>query len=311
MASVISDVAPSLLWAGLASILASIVGALFVWCSYIRTIRKLRDITDRASSGDYEYAASFKAPADFRGLAAGIDRMAIHAKTSNERLRYFVADVSHQLRNPLTSIRGFAQAILDGTAGDSESVKKAADIIKDETQRMLRQVEQLLELARMQSGQVQMKRDPFNLNELFEHCVEIFAFQADEKGLQIEMSMAPLPPVIGDIDRREHVFVNLLDNSIKHSPTGKPVIISGKWLTPDAVEIKIADSGPGIPQEELIRVFERFYRADDGTIGTGLGLAIAREIVVAHGGEIKVSSQPGEGTEFAVLLPTGPRNVGP
>ena len=171
---------------------------------------------------------------------------------------------------------------------------------------MMRQVEQLLELARMQSGQVDMARTPFDVNELLEHCQEIFAVHEKENRIQVRIEIDPLPPVIGDIDRMEQVFVNLIDNARKHSPAGGEVVITGRWTTSSLIEVSVSDSGPGIPPEELSRVFERFYQADSTGGGTGLGLAIAREIVMAHQGEIEVQSGPGEGTEFIVKLPTGP-----
>ena len=183
---------------------------------------------------------------------------------------------------------------------------KAAEVIGDESDRMMRQVEQLLELARMQSGQVSMEKKAFNANELLDHCQEVFEFQAAEKNVALKLDVEPLPPVLGDIDRTEQVFVNLIDNAIKHSPIAGEVLIKGRWADAGSVQISISDSGPGIPPEELSRVFERFYRADGPAGGTGLGLAIAREIVLAQGGEIKVFSRPGEGTDFVVSLPTGP-----
>ena len=128
--------------------------------------------------------------------------------------------------------------------------------------------------------------------------------RAKEKGLSFRTEIDPLMPVIGDIDRLEQVFSNLLDNTLKHTPRMGTVTITGRQIT-DSIEIKVADNGPGIAPEELPRVFERFYQAGGARTGTGLGLAIAREIVLAHGGEIEISSTLGKGTEFTVRLPTG------
>ena len=128
--------------------------------------------------------------------------------------------------------------------------------------------------------------------------------RAEEKGLLLRKDIEPLMPVAGDIDRLEQVFSNLLDNALKHSPAGGEVSIIGRQTTPDYVEIRIADSGPGIPREQIAHVFERFYQAGTVRTGVGLGLAIAKEIVLAHGGKIEVNSTPGERTEFIVRLPT-------
>jgi two-component system sensor histidine kinase ResE len=235
--------------------------------------------------------------------------MSRQVKLSQQRLRDFVADVSHQLKSPLTSIRGFAQAILDGTAGDYDTRLRAAQVIEDEFKRMIRQVDGLLELSRMQSGQIQMAREPVDIKELLEHCRDIFAIRAEEKGvLLLKTDAVPLAPVIGDIDRLEQVFSNLLDNALKHSPLGGEVSITGRQTTAGAIEITVADSGLGIPSEQLPYVFERFYQVGEVRTGVGLGLAIAREIVLAHGGKIEAKSPPGQGAEFTVVLPTSTPN---
>lgn len=304
--SILADLVPAFLWAGLVGLGVSGLLAFFLARSIYKPIQQLSEATEAIARGDYDREIPVRGSKEVRGLGTGLNRMAAQARSSNQRLRFFVADVSHQLRNPLTSIRGFAQAIIDGTASDAATVQKAAQTIEDESMRMMRQVEQLLELARMQSGQVTMAHEPFDVNELLGHCQEIFAVQEKERRVEIRLKVDPLPPVVGDIDRMEQVFINLIDNAIKHSPTDGQVGITGRWTASNLIEVTVSDSGPGIPPEELPRVFERFYQADSTGGGTGLGLAIAREIVIAHRGEIEVQSQPGEGTEFTVKLPTGP-----
>lgn len=128
--------------------------------------------------------------------------------------------------------------------------------------------------------------------------------RAEEKVLVLRTEIEPLMSVVGDIDRLEQAFSNLLDNAIKHSPAGGEISIIGRQATADSVEISVVDSGPGIPPEHLAHVFERFYQAGKVRTGVGLGLAITKEIVLAHGGKIEVNSTPGQGTEFIVRLPT-------
>jgi two-component system sensor histidine kinase ResE len=256
------------------------------------------------AQGKYDQEVPIAGPEEVKGLAASFNQMAIQVQLSEQRLRNFVADVSHQLKSPLTSISGFAQAILDGTANDSDTRLRAAKVIEDESKRMIRQVDELLELSRMQSGQIQMTREAVNLTEVLEQCREIFSMRAEEKELLLRKDIEPLMPVASDIDRLEQVFSNLLDNALKHSPAGGEVSIIGRQITPDYVEIRVADSGPGIPREQVAHVFERFYQAGIVRTGVGLGLAIAKEIVLAHGGKIEVNSTPGERTEFIVRLPT-------
>jgi signal transduction histidine kinase len=297
---------PSLL-AGLVALCVSVAVAFFLTRSVYRPIQRVTGAAGRIAQGQYDQEVPVAGPREVRGLAVSFNEMAKKVQQAQQQLRHFVADVSHQLRTPLTSIRGFAQAMLDGTASDDEARMKAARIIEDESKRMIRQVNELLELSRMQSGQVQMARELVDVKELLGHCQEIFAIRAEESGQSIKMEIEPLVPVAGDIDRLEQVFSNLLDNALKNSPPQSEVRITARNSGADSVEVVIADSGPGIPPEQLPYVFERFYQASGVRSGAGLGLAIAREIVVAHGGQIEASSAPGEGAQFAVRLPAGSR----
>ena len=293
-----------LLWAGLIALVVSVVIAIFLARSIYRPIHRVTVAAEEIAQGRYDQKIPIAGSKETKELALSFNQMASQVKLAQQRLRDFVADVSHELKSPLTSIRGFAQAILDGTASDDATKLKATQIIDDESKRIIRQVDELLELSRMQSGQIQMVREAVDIKELLEHCQEIFSMRAKEKGLSFRTEVEPLVTVIGDIDCLEQVFSNLLDNTLKHTPRMGEITITGRQIT-DSVEIKVADNGPGIGVEELPHVFERFYQAGGARTGTGLGLAIAREIVLAHGGDIDVSSTLGKGTEFTVRLPTG------
>jgi signal transduction histidine kinase len=263
---------------------------------------------EEIARGNYEQQVPVDGPTEVKGLAQSFNQMSKQVKHSQQMLRDFVADVSHELRSPLTSIKGFAQAIVDGTAKGKENQLKAATVIEDESKRMMRLVEELLEFSRLESGQVKMVKEPVDLKELLQQCHEIFSMHAEEKGIKLKTEIEPLPPVIGDIDRLEQVFSNLLDNALKHTPSGGDVTIIARHTDTNFAEISITDTGPGIPAEQMRHVFERFYRADPnaGKAGAGLGLAIARQIVLAHGGDIIAKSKLGKGTEFVVRLPVQP-----
>ena len=290
-------------WAGIIAFGVSIVIALLLARSFYRPIRRVTEAARQIARGEYDQKVPVSGSGELRELALSFNRMAAQVKLSQQRLRDFVADVSHELRSPLTSIRGFAQAMLDRTADDPTARLRAAQIIKDESRRIIGQVDELLELSRMQSGQIQMARKPVDVPALLALCQEIFTVGAGEKGVTLKMELGPLSPVVGDIDRLEQVFTNLLDNALKHSPQGGQVTVSASQPGPASVRVTVADSGPGIPPEQLGHVFERFYQASGIRTGTGLGLAIAREIVLAHGGAIEAASTPGKGTEFKVSLP--------
>jgi len=267
-------------------------------------------------------------PAEARTLAENFNRMTEAVQGSQQTLRDFLANVSHELKTPLTSIRGFSQALRDGTITEPEGEERAARVIEDESRRLLHLVEELLDLSRIESGQESMKRAPVPVDELFAHCAEVFSLRSQETGVSLEVESGDAPPVLGDFDRLEQVLGNLLDNAFRHTPAGGSVRLSaclagrlarlsGEQAGTDGgawVELSVADSGEGIPPEELARVFDRFYKGDAALRraqdaagrGTGLGLAISREIVRAHGGEIRAESSPGAGTRFVVTLPAAP-----
>jgi signal transduction histidine kinase len=296
------------LTAGLAVLAVSLIIAIFLSRSIYRPINRVRVAAEKMAEGNYEQAIPVAGPGEVRELASSFNKMAIEVKSSHARLRHYVADVSHQLKSPLTSIHGFAQALLDGTAGDDTARQRAASIISDESQRMKRQVDELLELARMQAGQLKIERELVNLNELLEHCREVFEVQAEEKNVKVRISAGLLLPCAGDFDRLEQAFSNILDNAIKNSPYGDEIRILGRNVDKRLVEVRVVDNGPGIPSEQLQHLFERFYQSGGARSGHGLGLAIAREIVVAHGGTIDVKSEPGEGAVFIITLPAHPAN---
>jgi len=294
------------LFAGIIALGVSLIIAILFARSIYRPLNRVADAAHRIAEGEYDQKIPVAGPREVRELAVSFNYMAEQVKRSQQQLRHFVADVSHELKSPLTSIRGFAQALLDGTAGDDESKAKAAQIINDESRRMRRQVDELLELARMQSGQLKMAGEPIDIKELLEHCHELFNVQAKERDVLLMMEAEAGMSVTGDIDRLEQVFSNLLDNAIKNSPANNEVRITGSIVAGNHIEIRIIDSGPGIPPEQLPYVFERFYQVTGVRTGVGLGLAIAREIVLSHGGTIEAKSEPGEGAEFLVRLPSAP-----
>ncbi|MFH1016201.1 MAG: HAMP domain-containing sensor histidine kinase [Chloroflexota bacterium] len=285
----------------IALILSLIIALLFARSIY-QPINRVKIAAEKMAQGHYDQEIPVAGPRECQELAASFNQMAQQVKRSQQQLRHFVADVSHQLKSPLTSIHGFAQALLDGTANDEAAKQRAATIISEESRRMKKQVDQLLEIARMQAGQLRIERAPVDVNELLEHCREVFTVQADEKQVKIKIAAEPLMNVPGDFDRLEQVFSNLLDNAIKNSPEDGEVRLKGRNLT-NEVEVSVSDDGPGIAPEQLPFLFERFHQATSVRSGYGLGLAIAREIVTAYGGTIEAKSEPGEGAQFIVRLP--------
>jgi signal transduction histidine kinase len=299
---VIAGVIAPFVWAGIIVLLISLVLAFFLARSVYRPIQRLSKAADDIARGKYNETVPVVGPEEVKKLAVSFNEMAGKVKESHEQLRHFVADVSHQLKSPLTSIQGFAQAMQDGTASDEETRLKAARIIEDESKRMIRQVNELLELSRMQAGQVKMSKEPVDIKEILLRCQEIFALRLEEKKITLKNKIDSSAIIIADADRLEDVFSNLLDNAIKNSPSQGEieVILHNQG---NSVEVTIIDSGPGIPPEQIPYVFNRFQQSSGLRTGFGLGLSIAKEIIIAHDGKIEVSSNPGEGAKFTVTLP--------
>jgi two-component system sensor histidine kinase ResE len=212
------------------------------------------------------------------------------------------------LKTPLTSIQGFAQAILDDTANTPEARTQAAQIIYDESGRMHRMALDLLDLARLEAGTADLKMSTVDMGVLLQGIVDKFTPQAQKAGAGLRLEVpGDLPLIVGDGDRLAQVFTNLVDNALKFTPANGEIVLSAEKAGAE-MEVSVADSGSGVPSEALPRLFDRFYQADPSRAGgeqhgAGLGLAIVREIVEAHGGKIGVRSQAGHGTTFVIHLP--------
>ena len=230
----------------------------------------------------------------------------------------FVANVSHELRTPLTSIKGYVEALLDGAKDDPESSIKFLDIILKQSDRLNLIITDLLELSKIESGRVSLKKEPVDLRAVVERTSAIMKPLADKSRHHLVMALdSSLPSLEGDEGRLVQVLTNLLDNAIKYTPPGGTITVSAamarsvgtaETLT-KAMEICIADTGIGIPEQDRPRVFERFYRVDKARSrelgGTGLGLAIVKHLVEGHGGQVWVEANQPHGSRFVVRFPIG------
>ena len=244
------------------------------------------------------------------GVIAVIQDITEHVKLDNMQ-KEFIADVSHELKTPITSIMGYADTLLEG-GYDEETQTKFLNVIASESRRMARLVTDLLTLSRYDSNKKKTQKESFDLGELVKKCQEKLAIEIKKKGHKVDCFVtADVPLVYADKDDIERVVLNILSNSIKYTQDNGEIKIYVGFVYNDAY-IKIFDNGIGIPEEDLSRIFERFYRVDKARTremgGTGLGLSIAKEILDKNGGSIDIKSKVGEGTEVVIRVPTKESN---
>ena len=253
------------------------------------------------------FFAPFKDETDRpNGVIAVIQDITEHVKLDNMQ-KEFVADVSHELKTPITSIMGYADTLLEGEY-DKETQERFLNVISSEARRMARLVTDLLTLSKYDNNKNKVKKESFDLGELVKKCQDKLAIEIKKKNHKVNCFVtADVPPVYADKDDIARVVLNILTNSIKYTPDGGEIKIYVGFVYNDAY-IKIFDNGIGIPEEDLSRIFERFYRVDKARTremgGTGLGLSIAKEILDKNGGSIDIKSVVGEGTEVVIRIPT-------
>jgi signal transduction histidine kinase len=237
-------------------------------------------------------------------LAAAFNTMTDNLSRVEKLRSDMVADIAHELRTPLSNVKGYLEAVSDGLVASDESTLSS---LTEEVDLLSRLVDDLQELALAEAGELKLYRGAENISNIIERTATMARAKAQLKGLMLSLSVPEgLPPVYVDGQRIGQVLHNLLDNAVAHTESGGTVTISsqrnGEW-----VEVSVADTGEGIPPGELQNVFERFYRVDKSrsraTGGTGIGLTIVKRLVEAHGGRIEVQSEPGKGSRFAFTVP--------
>lgn len=250
--------------------------------------------------------------APVRSAGANGAVLVLHDITELRRLervrRDFVANVSHEFKTPLTNIQGYSETLLTGALDDTANRRRFVEIIRDHARRLARLTDDLLKLSRIEAGRLELEMRPIRVDTLVKGCVESSRFNAEARGLQIRADVQENAPAIrGDSTWLGEVLQNLLDNALQYTPSGGQIDILAR-ANGHAVTFTVADTGIGIPQSDLERIFERFYRVDAARSreagGTGLGLAIARHIVDAHGGRIWVESAVGHGSRFHFSIPS-------
>lgn len=296
-----------------AGILAAVIGAALAQ-TITRPLREITRAVEQVARGDYEQRVSVRSRDEVGQLAAACNQMALQLEHDvgelrrQEQLRRdLVANVSHDLSTPLTSIQGFTEALLDGVVKGEEQQRETYRTMYAEVLRLHRLVDDLKNLNQLESGAVRILPRPLDLRPLIQETLRVEGAEAELRGIALVDDLPEnLPLVSADGDRIGQVLLNLLDNALRYTPSGGTISVSA-----DAqgafVWVEVRDTGEGIPESSLPYIFERFYRVDPSrsthTGGGGLGLAIVKAIVEAHGGQVTASSEVGKGTALRFSLP--------
>jgi signal transduction histidine kinase len=292
------------LWGGLLAIALAILLTFFLSRRILAPIKALTLTANRLGKGDFSQRVEINSKDEVGELGQAFNAMAGNLDRVEQLRRNMVADVAHELRTPLSTLRGYLEAIRDGVKEADEDTVRS---LNEDAILLSRLVNDLQELSIAEAGELSLNRETDDITRLIKQAVAARQAQATAKGLSLAADVADgLPAVNIDPQRISQVLGNLLDNALTHTTKGDSITVTarqhGQWL-----EVTVADTGEGIPTEELPNIFERFYRVDKSrtraTGGSGLGLTIARRLVEAHGGKIEVESILGKGSRFTFTLP--------
>lgn len=269
-----------------------------VFRRFTRPVGQIIDAAQRIEGGDLSARVGEHGPRDVRSVARAFNAMSSALQSSDERRRQFLADITHELRTPLSVIRGRAEGIVDGVyPGDAAHVVPILESAR--TLELL--IEDLRTLALAEAGGLTLHREPVDLGVLINETLARFEEPAGNREVQLSAAVEDLMDVQADPARLQSVLSNLVSNALRHSPVGGTVLVSAK-RNDGGVEVAVTDTGPGIPVDLLPNVFDRFVKGGRST-GSGLGLAIARDLVVAHGGRISAANSPAGGARIVFWLP--------
>jgi two-component system phosphate regulon sensor histidine kinase PhoR len=276
-----------------------------------QTLSGMEELTGEVEVGTVRRRNFSVTAAPVRSAGANGAVLVLHDITELRRLervrRDFVANVSHEFKTPLTAIQGFAETLLSGALDDKANRKRFVEIIREHARRLARLTDDLLKLSRIEAGRLELEIRPIRVEVLVNGCVETARLKAKAKNLEIQVDLQENAPAVrGDGAQLGEVLQNLLDNALQYTPAGGKIEVKARSNGHDVI-FTVSDTGIGIPESDLERIFERFYRVDDARSreagGTGLGLSIARHIVEAHGGRIWVESAVGHGSRFHFSVP--------
>lgn len=271
--------------------------------SIMAPISRVNETAQLIAEGLYGVHIDPVYPGEIGELCRTINDMSDAIGRSEKLKNDFISSVSHELRTPLTAIGGWGETLLSGDLQENEETRRGLTIITNEASRLARMVEELLDFSRMESGSLTMQMERIDIIPDIEDVVFMYMDAIHREGITLEFDEADLlPEIIGDRNRLRQVFLNLLDNAVKHAGDGKRVRVEA-YAQAQTLVVSVRDWGPGIPSDELPHVKERFYKGSSKARGSGIGLAIADEIMKLHGGRLEINSVVGEGTVATMVLP--------
>ncbi len=311
---VLTRATPLLLLAGMVVLLLAASVAIWLARRLTRSIREIERAASQLAGGDLSGRADLppRSDADLVDLGNTLNTMAAQLEESRGSQRAFLLSISHDLRTPLTSIRGYAEALADGTLDDADpdARKRAATVIGAESRRLERLVRDLLDLSRLDSREFSLNARPCDVTEIVHDTVAAFAPQAHELGLALDATTGAAIPAALDQERLAQIVANLVENALKYATSR--IVVSAESGPAGWASIVVADDGPGIAAADVPHVFERLYTvrsANARSVGTGLGLAIVHELAAAMGGRASIDTHADGGTRFVVTLPTDSTSV--
>lgn len=295
-------------WVPIATLLAAFLAAIAFLRIFRRVgtpFRNVMDAADRVAEGDYTVRVAERGPPPVRGLARAFNTMTERLGQHEQVRRNLMADVAHELRTPLTIIQGKIEGLLDGVYPRDDA--QLTEVL-GELHLLSRLIEDLRTLALSEGSALRLEKGLTNVSELARGVIHAFATEAAAQQVTLKLEAAPgLPPVMIDGVRIQQVLNNLLSNALRHTPAGGSIETSVSATDQAAIFVQVHDTGSGMTQDEVERAFERFQKGP-GSQGSGLGLTIARNLVLAHGGEIRAVSHPESGTTISFTLPFSSEN---
>ena len=272
--------------------------------SVVEPVAVVTEAAKRISAGSYGYRIEKTYEDELGELVEGINNMSLKISQNEKMKSEFISSVSHELRTPLTAINGWGETILQDPAGDPVQLRRGIRIILNETHRLSNMVEELLAFSRMEDGRFTLTIEQMELQPEFEDAIFTYRelFRQEGIALDYQVDEEAFPPIPGDPERLKQVFCNVLDNAAKHGGAGKRITASLRREN-GAQIVRIRDYGPGIPEDELPFVKQKFYKGSSKARGSGIGLAVCEEIVTLHGGSFTIANASGGGTIVTIRLP--------